>query len=250
MRPTLCIGDCHGHLDRLIALLLQEGIVEDCADSGIVRTNHDVEVVQLGDLGHYGSDTGATDRSIWAHAPGWLDVILWGNHDRAVIEQAHHFGGYQEPFPETKEMMKHASEDGDPSFSGVGNKLKLAHSAHGHLLTHAGLHASFAHQDVDQELKDDAYEMAQWLNVNDREDNHWPTFLPVRDNVGYARGGRATAGGILWRDASESLLQGLPPGLRSLRQAQGPGIPEPRADELLRGRGQQVQRTPRGNNVT
>src|ERR1035438_3170973 len=81
-RRTLVIGDCHGHLDRLEALLLQEGIIRECADSGPVRYNREVEVVQLGDLGHYG-DTQARDRSIWAHAPSWLDVILWGNHDRS-----------------------------------------------------------------------------------------------------------------------------------------------------------------------
>jgi len=209
-KPTLCIGDTHGHLDRLEALLLQEGIIRDCVDSGPVRVNKDVEVVQLGDLGHYGSDTKARDRSIWAQAPAWLDVILWGNHDRAVFEPQHFFGGYSEPFPETKEMIKRASEEGDPNRNGVGNKLKLAHEAHGYLLTHAGLHAFFSHQDVDEELKTDPWELAQWLNVNDREGNRWPTFLPIRDNVSISRQGRATAGGILWRDASESLYKGFP----------------------------------------
>jgi hypothetical protein len=176
-----------------------------------VRVNKDVEVVQLGDLGHYGKDTKAKDRSIWASAPAWLDVILWGNHDRAIFEpQVHWFGGYSEPFPETKEMIKRASEEGDPNHNGVGNKLKLAHEAHGYFLSHAGLHAFFAHQDVDQELKEDPWELAQWLNVNDREDNRWDTFLPIRDNVSVKRMGRATAGGILWRDASESLYKGFP----------------------------------------
>jgi len=200
-KPTLVIGDCHGHIDRLEALLKQEGIIHDCPDSGPVRTRKDVEVVQLGDLGHFGVDTKDRDRTIWTVAPNWLDVILWGNHDRAVVQKEHWFGGYDDPFPETKEMLKRQEEVG---------KLRLAHDAHGYLLTHAGLHAFFAHQDVDDELKEDPWEMAHWLNICDKERAQFTTFLPVRDNVGYARGGRATAGGILWRDCSESLFKGYP----------------------------------------
>lgn len=192
-KRTLCIGDCHGRLDRLEALLLQEGIIRECADSGLVRANKDVEVVQLGDLGHYGADTQARDRSIWAAAPAWLDVILWGNHDRAVIDGRHFFMGYQKPFPETVEAINKAAKKG---------QLKLAADAHGFLLTHAGLHSSYKYNKAPQE---GAEEIAAWLNQHQDEDSQDEDFLAIRDAISTSRGGRSTSGGILWRDASEGL---------------------------------------------
>lgn len=194
-KRTLVIGDCHGHLDRLEALLKQEGILDDCPDSGVVRRNHDVEVVQLGDLGHYGIDGRDKDRSVWMAAPHWLDVILWGNHDRALIERRHHFGGYVKPFPETLEIVLACQRE---------NKLRLAHEAHGFLLTHAGLHAAYK---VNKAPHDDPAATAAWLCARDDEDSQDSEFLAIRDNIGVRRGGRATAGGILWRDASESLYK-------------------------------------------
>lgn len=193
-KPTLVIGDCHGHFTRLEALLKQEGVIEDCPDSGVVRRNHDVEVVQLGDLGHYG-DTQADDRSIWMDAPDWLDVILWGNHDRAVIDGRHFFVGYKKPFPETAEAIKAATKSG---------QLRLAHEAHGFLFTHAGLHASYKYNKAPQE---GAAEIAAWLNAHDAEDSQDEDFLAIRDAISTSRGGRSTSGGILWRDASESLYK-------------------------------------------
>lgn len=190
---TLCIGDCHGHLDRLEALLLQEGIIRECADSGLIRYNRGVQVVQLGDLGHYGADTGARDRSIWTAAPHWLDVILWGNHDYAVWDGRHHFSGYAKPFPETFNVIKACDKEG---------KLRLAHEAHGFLLTHAGLHASYKYNKAPQES---ARATAEWLVACQEENNQSDDFLAIRDAISYTRGGRATSGGILWRDASESL---------------------------------------------
>lgn len=192
-KRTLCIGDCHGHLDRLQALLLQEDIIRECADSGPIRHNRDVEVVQLGDLGHYGADTGARDRSIWTAAPHWLDVILWGNHDYACWDGRHHFSGYTKPFPETFDIIKSCVNE---------HKLVLAWEAHGFLLTHAGLHASYKYNKAPQ---DSALSTAAWLNACQEEDNQSDDFLAIRDAISYTRGGRANSGGILWRDASESL---------------------------------------------
>jgi len=194
-RRTLVIGDVHSHLDRLQALLLQEGVIRECADSGFVRCNDKVEVVQLGDLGHYGADTQARDRAIWASAPSWLDVILWGNHDRAVWDGRHVFGGYAKPFPETFDIIKACVKE---------DKLRLAAEAHGFLLTHAGLHASYKYNKAPQES---AAATAEWLCAHEDEDSQDPDFLAIRDAISYTRGGQATAGGILWRDASESLYK-------------------------------------------
>jgi hypothetical protein len=194
-KHTLVIGDCHGHLDRLEALLRQEGVLDDCPDSGVVRRNHDVEVVQLGDLGHYGINDQDRDRSIWMAAPHWLDVILWGNHDRAVIDGRHFFQGYQRPFPETLDLVKAALKSG---------KLRLAHEAHDFLLTHAGLHSKYKYNKAPQE---NATEIAAWLNERENEDSQDKDFVAIRDAISYTRGGRSSHGGILWRDCSESLYK-------------------------------------------
>lgn len=189
---SLIIGDTHGHLARLEALLKQEGLIDE---HGLpTDERYGVETIQLGDLGHYGA-TQARDRDIWERAPAWLDVILWGNHDRAVIDGRHYFTGYSKPFPETIEMIERAQKSG---------QLRLAHEAHGFLLTHAGLHASYKYNEAPQES---AAATAEWLNAHEDEDSQDQDFLAIRDRISRTRGGRATAGGILWRDASESLYK-------------------------------------------
>jgi hypothetical protein len=120
-------------------------------------------------------------------------VILWGNHDRAAIDGRHSFMGYQKPFPETLDAVKAALKSG---------KLRLAHEAHGFLLTHAGLHSKYKYNKAPQE---DSAEIAAWLNERENEDSQDEDFLAIRDAISYTRGGRSTHGGILWRDASESL---------------------------------------------
>jgi hypothetical protein len=194
-RRVLAVGDTHGHLDRLEALLKQEGILEDCPDSGVIRTNFDVEIIHLGDVGHYGSDTQAYDRVIWEYAAKWIDVILWGNHDRAVIDGRHFFMGYQKPFPETVKAVERARKSG---------QLRLAYEAHGFLLTHAGLHSSFKYNNAPH---DDVAALVKWLNALEKEDSQNEDFLAIRDAISTSRGGRSNHGGILWRDASESLYK-------------------------------------------
>jgi len=194
-KHTLVVADSHGHVDRLEALLKQEGILEDCPDGGVVRRNRDVEVVSLGDVGHYGDDTQARDRVIWEYAAKWFDIILWGNHDRAVIYGRHFFMGYKKPFPETIEAIERARKS---------KQLRLAYEAHDFLLTHAGLHASYKYNNAPHE---DAATIAAWLNGHEDEDSQVEDFLAIRDAISRSRGGYSTNGGILWRDASESLYK-------------------------------------------
>ena len=149
--------------------------------------------MQLGDLAHYGIDTQARDRAIWASAPSWLDVILWGNHDRACWDGRHFFMGYSKPFPETFDIIKACVKEG---------KIRLAAEAHGFLLTHAGLHASYKYNKAPQES---SAATAEWLNAREDEDSQDDDFLAIRDAISTSRGGRSPSGGILWRDASESL---------------------------------------------
>jgi hypothetical protein len=226
VKPTLVIGDVHGHFDRLEALLLQEGILGECPDcggggdhawdgdmmcppcggDGSRRINFDVEVVQIGDLGHFGQDASPTgDMMCWKYAADWFDAVLWGNHDRAVIDGYHVFSGYLSPGPEIKHYM-HGLYARD--------KLKLAHVAHGWLLTHAGLQAGWKQQKGIDFDRDDPDAFVKWINEKD----WWPgereisreSHAAVRDAISRNRGGGSPTGGILWRDdRKEKLYRGM-----------------------------------------
>jgi hypothetical protein len=205
---TLAIGDCHGHYDRLEALLLQESIINENDE----RINKDVEVVHLGDLGHFGSEmqngkrvpgSSTADLLCWqAVAKHWIDIVLWGNHDRAVASSRHAFGGYIEPPTPTRVLMEEAREE---------DRLRLAHAAHGFLLTHAGLAKVFKYNKAPDGAHDDPAIFAEWVNKADVDTDSkdvpfWSDFEALRDAIGIKRGGySSTGGGILWRDATESL---------------------------------------------
>lgn len=224
-KPVFVIGDVHGSLDRLEALLRKEGIVDvcpkckgggddspsdpfanvnmcdECDGDGITRLRNDVVVVQLGDLGHFGSSSdpygkmipgsSMSDLLCYQYGQKWLDVVLWGNHDRTVIDKYHEFTGYIPPPVETFRIMQALRDEG---------RLVLAYSAHGFLFTHAGLHAQFKYNEVPEGVKTNPAYLAKYINKNlDLERNG------IVDAISRKRGGASDYGGILWRDASESL---------------------------------------------
>lgn len=212
-QPCLVIGDVHGHLDRLEALLKQEGIIgpcpecdgtggnpycESCEGEGITRTNEDVLVIQLGDLGHLGAENALADVLCYKYGSRWLDYILWGNHDIASIDSNHRFRDYAPPYRETNSYMRMLFEEG---------RLFFAYETHGFLLTHAGLHAAFKHQPIDDHIKKDLSTFVKWINqYNPFSSERFPLDLIATINaIGYSRGGRSPHGGILWRDANEKL---------------------------------------------
>lgn len=224
-RPTLVIGDIHGHLTRFESLLTQEGIIGTCPEcmgfgdtpetthsesmcprcdgDGFCRINYDVRVVLVGDIGHFGKGGSPTgDMLTWLYATRWVDTILWGNHDRAVFENAHHHSGFEPPMVETYKIMRDATEDG---------QLLLATVAHGFVITHAGIHSAFRDNKVDEIYKTDPEAFVDWVNqladpfvvVDDRN------LAGVVDSIPRKRGGFAHAGGILWRDIDEKLYPGF-----------------------------------------
>lgn len=233
---ALVIGDLHGHLDRFEALLKQEGLLDYCPvcdGAGIVcdhckehhfececppndghncshcdgdgwaRTDEDVEVILLGDIGHFGKGGSPTgDLLTWRAAVLWADVILWGNHDRAMVDEGHAFSGFQRHPHEVFHWIQQARWEG---------KLKLAHVSHGFLLTHAGLHLDFRNQDVDDSIKKDPREFAAWINSVEDPDSPFddPHKMAVRDAISRKRGGGSPSGGILWRDIDEKLYDGF-----------------------------------------
>lgn len=196
-KPVFCIGDVHGHVDRLEALLMKA----KCDET-------DCYVVQLGDLGHFGTDGSPTgDVMAWQYArEGWVDYVIWGNHDRAVVDQAHRFVGYQNPTPEVQHIMKLMEQEG---------RVLFAIEAHGWLLTHAGLHKQFKYNKAPVN-KFDPGEIADWLNKHRDLDFTVPPdratdkdLFACVNAIGGKRGGWSPYGGILWRDISEKLY-GVP----------------------------------------
>lgn len=250
-KRAFVIGDLHGHLDRFEALLRQEGLLgpctgcstnprggpskhpgqkvqrlkgwtgghevdrgyeliecEGCNGLGVERKLRDqVEVVLVGDIGNWGVDGSPTgDLMTLQAAILWADVILWGNHDRALVEDYHHFRGYMRPTPEAYHLLSMVN-------------MKLAHAAHGFLITHAGLAYAFKHQKL---VEDAEYlgrregfdihmnpeDFAAWINeVAEPGAEGTPSQIAVRDAIGAIRGGSGT-GGILWRDINEKLYDG------------------------------------------
>lgn len=242
MEPKVfVIGDVHGHLDRLEALLKQEGLLvwcewcngggthmkgsamsiesvecSHCHGDGWRRARKDVVVVQLGDLGHFGkfgSPTG--DMLCYYYAwKGWVDVVLWGNHDRAAVDPAHHATDFLQ-VPEALHYIKMLWNEG---------RMQIAFYAHGFVITHAGLAAAFEGQRVDDQLKTDPVAFVEWLNEEDEKylegtetvgengggyEQADHSALAVINAIGRKRGGRVPTGGILWRDIDEKLHRGF-----------------------------------------
>jgi hypothetical protein len=244
------IGDVHGHLDRLEALLKQEGFLvrcEYCDGAGLFHLEHerdhslpewvdksklgttqdcpfclgegqrrvrtDVTVVHLGDLGHFGhrgSPTGDILCYKYVTVNRWCDIVLWGNHDRASIDGAHHATDFMQ-VPEALHYIKILREEG---------RMQVAFDAHGFLITHAGLAAAFEYQSIPEGIvRDDPGMIADWLNDEDDEylegmdkpDHPRPdkSAVAVINAIGARRGGRVPTGGILWRDINEALYNGF-----------------------------------------
>lgn len=250
MARTFVIGDVHGHFDRLEALLLQEGIIgrcstcqgrgdtyhlgaepdgstdevvicEICDGDGLRRIDHDTFVVQLGDLAHLGGATGSPtgDQICYLYADRWLDLVLWGNHERALVDWQHGFSGYEYPGIHIEKKIEYLRKIG---------KMKVAAAAHGYLIVHAGVSSAFSNIAFDQ---GDAYNFAAHLNdLGDRKldwlkDNP-PRFSEIKngqnlrveaaqfsiiDDISFLRAGPAADGGVLWFDWDrEPHLDGVP----------------------------------------
>lgn len=190
--PVFVIGDAHGHLNRVTALLEKTGFLD--SEGLPTEQTNSASVVQLGDLGHYGVDTQDRDLACWRFAAKhpWFHVIM-GNHDWAVFDTARHrFIGYTPPHTETIDLIHQKA----PMFSA---------SAHGYLLTHAGLHPSYDVRPL-RRSSEGGIEPASHMSFLINRTCEGATFtVPVRDDIARYRGGHAEQGSILWRDYREDL---------------------------------------------
>lgn len=178
------IPDIHGHVNTLAHILEKEEIIENGE-----RVNHDVTVVQLGDLANCVGESRVWEGKRFIPGPGnqgdinclskvgnWIDVYLVGNHE-APYFGCTPFSGFVEVEPVKAAVMEAAPI--------------AAYSIGDILLTHAGLTTNFN--------EFNAQEMATYLNeawARDKRSNYF-------NDVGKARGGWYPTGGILWSDVSE-----------------------------------------------
>jgi hypothetical protein len=208
------VGDLHGHLPRLQALLLAENLIGvcDCSDkqndscehcyNGLEPINREeTAVLLLGDVIHADEASQERDLDCLKGAVCWVDVILWGNHDRAVFQDQHTFGNYAPPLLATRQLLNKLHSRG---------RLLLAASVYGTLLTHAGLHEQWGSQTAEA-----AHDNPQTLAISfNSQDQQWfanrAEPMPMRDDVGAIRGGDSPCGGILWRHIKEPLYDGFP----------------------------------------
>ena len=189
-----------------------------CQGEGWVRLYRDVHVIQLGDLAHVGGSTGSETGDILCYKyvtkNRWVDVVLWGNHDRALVDPQHEFRGYRYN-PSLLHYITQLHEEG---------RLMMVIDAHGFLISHAGLADHFKQQKVDEKYKTDLEAFVDWINDKDEEyligqmDPRTPHVdkdkvdwqaIGVINAIGHRRGGASPVGGLLWRDIEESLYSGF-----------------------------------------
>lgn len=187
---TLIIGDVHGHYDRLCALLLQEGLI----DEDDKRLLPNTRIIQLGDLGHNGFDTDYPDgdKLCYEAVRKWDMEFILGNHDAALIHRRHIFSGYSK-MALADDMLRIAIP--------TVRFAPLAASAHDYLITHAGVHSYYGGK-----LSRDPKVAATEINERNPVEN----YSDIRDAIPYERGGSSLRGGILWRHDPSSLSHRWP----------------------------------------
>jgi len=182
-------GDTHGHKDRMLGLLVQEGF----ANKDGKRLQNERFLFHCGDVIHSGrGQSAADDLETVKLAEQLYNKICWGNHDYACVDGSAKFTGYEEPLPETKTLLNKMEREG---------KLVFAIAVDGFLITHAGIHPEF-----EKMLPSDPVAAAEAINYSiDRNDALFTSPGPIR-------GGWSNSypGGILWRDYSEDISDKWP----------------------------------------
>lgn len=187
---TVIIGDLHGDLKGLLAVLEATGAIDDGANR-----RRETRVIQLGDFIHGGSRQ-PIRANVHDELCAWAvfdlcDVALIGNHELPHMWPEAgfpHFNG-QGPISERLRHLLHKMHKAE--------RLVPALAHDGWLLTHAGTVAGFINE------CDDAAAAARTLCHHfvrrlERDRPMW-----IFDGVGYQRGGRGLHGGIFWADWSE-----------------------------------------------
>jgi hypothetical protein len=183
---TFVFGDVHGKLDMLLGLLVTAGIM----DASGKRIDNSVRVISVGDLGNFSEDSRTEDYACYRFAAEHGIEVLWGNHDRAVVDPHHKFSGYARPLQLTRDLMTRLD-------------MRLAAFAEGFLITHAGVHPGYVpYLPTDRDVVQHMYNVIQKHSDD--------LTYPLIKDIGTTRGGPDTQGGLLWRDADREKLARFP----------------------------------------
>ena len=173
---TFVVPDAHGAHEQVGRLLERAGIIDAIGR----RVNHDVRVVQLGDLCNCTFNSIEDDLRCLERIGDWIDVYLVGNHEHPYFGGPP-FAGFHRNHRIDERLMElsHASV------------VQPSIAVDGVLVTHAGVSTR------------DGYTTADEADRNLRE--RWearPQGRPF-SRIGSSRGGWDVRGGPLWADWSE-----------------------------------------------
>lgn len=211
------IGDLHGNHTAFRALLRKVDAID--AD-GMKRLG--VYIVQVGDIINGVPDSIENDHKALKMLIRYADVHIYGNHDLWWAKQhpAGMFGGM-----DNMAHLQHLKERAKLIKSGQST---VATAIGGYLITHAGLHAAYSHMiDLSSAEAAAARICELWAAQ--------PMLTVFRD-VGPARGGEATQGGLFWCDWQELINNPAP-----VRQIVG-HTPQPNGPIYFDGYGAKTDR--------
>lgn len=183
------VGDVHGDL-LLETLLADIGVLDSQG-----RRNDGFYVVQLGDLVHLGHDAFHRDAHVIEIVlRGGVDRVLLGNHEafHAYGMLCGQFSGmHGRLIPEVEHGLRRLKDSGH---------LHPAWEIDGWLITHAGVHPSYASQ-LPRCARDAAHAINRCF-FGYLQEGRRPS-LPLFEAVGPVRGNEDRPGGLLWADDQE-----------------------------------------------
>lgn len=197
-RRTIVVSDLHGDVEGARALLVGLDAI-DRETGHRTRPNTDT-IIQIGDLIHGGQNRGnSDDREMLRRVVGWswFDRIVIGNHDAPHLYPTAGLPGFAGMARLTTEAQAHLATLRD---SGV---YTIAHAHEGYLITHAGLRPLYLRGLVEQADWGDPHCIAEGLRALFARRIQTTGEAPVFDDLGFARGGWAEGGGVLWCDYAE-----------------------------------------------
>ncbi len=175
---TFVVSDIHGNYGALWSLLNQQGLVDDTEER--TELGKETFIVSIGDLLNAVLEDVTGDELCASVAETWFDKLIIGNHEWPYLYDTAGFAGYY-PHPPLRMLYNMWRRQGFavPALL-VGDTL----------LTHAG----WAFKTYEHAHDTYAAIMHAWETYPDNDQ------AQIFEAVGYARGGFAPNGGILWSD--------------------------------------------------
>ncbi len=178
------ISDCHGNIEGLHRAMIRKGLIDNHGNRQEPRKN---QIWSIGDLANCVEDSFIGDIACLDTVGNIIDGLIVGNHEMPYLDEGNSFSGFRN-FPEIRHKISSLMS------------ADLIHPAihwDNTLISHAGLSAQLLSREDNAE-----YAMARIEDHWDSRNFNYSWF----SSVGYARGGRASIGGIFWCDFEQEFL--------------------------------------------